>query len=603
MDKIKSYQDDEKPIEYSFKVCERFFAGEYPGDKTSEAAQSKIRRFLNKGFTHFIDLTEKGELISYRQFLPEDVSYCRFPIKDGSFPKDEMAVASLMETIKQILSAPTNKLYLHCWGGVGRTGVIVACWYGTLLSSDEALDKLQTVFKDNPKSAWRKIPENQSQVAFVRKFIDRYQSGTFKEIQPYMDDEEYLAYIEKQINSRVIPDNSAEKQDMAMKYEYNLDKCIGCIVGGAVGDALGYPVEFRKSFEEIQMEYGPKGITRHKCHPDGTALFSDDTQMTLFTASGLMQAASELKLRGFGDERSWQYYVGQSYVDWYWTQQNNGRFKRHTSWLFEIPEMHSRRGPGLTCLNSLHDMVRGVDSENDSKGCGGIMRVAPVALCSDLRDTVSAQFMYMLAGKTAYITHNAPLGFIPAAFLVMLMDRIIRYEGDMNHRSLERMVWECMTDIKSIPLDYNPNRGTYAQFTRDIAELGRLMLSTITLVHEGLSDLESIERLGGGWTGETALAIALYCALKHTDSFEDAVVAAVNHSGDSDSTGAICGNIMGLIHGYDAIPQYYKENLELLPILKEVAIDLYTGCTKTEDLKRWKRKYLDGHWPDRNKMT
>lgn len=601
MDKIKSYQDDDKPIEYSFKVCERFFAGEYPGDKTSEAAQSKIRRFLNKGFTHFIDLTEKGELISYRQFLPEDVSYCRFPIKDGSFPKDEMAVASLMETIKQILSAPTNKLYLHCRGGVGRTGVIVACWYGTLSSSDEALDKLQTMFKDNPKSAWRKIPENQSQVAFVRRFVDKYQTGGFKDVQPYLGDEEYLAFIERRINRRILQSNMVEGDKMAKKYEYNIDKCIGCIVGGAVGDALGYPVEFRRSFYEIQQEYGPAGISRFRLSEDGTAHFSDDTQMTLFTASGLMQAASELKLRGFGDERNWQYYVGQSYVDWYWTQQNNGRFKRHTSWLFEIPELHSRRGPGTTCLNSLRDITQGIDPENNSRGCGGIMRVSPVALYSDFRETVSPEFMYMFAGRTAYITHNAPLGFIPASFLVMLLDRIIRYDGEINRLSLERLVWECMSDIKSVPLDYDQDKGTYAQFTRDIAELGRLMLSVVTLVHEGLPDIECIERLGGGWTGETALAIALFCALKHTDSFEDAVVAAVNHSGDSDSTGAVCGNLMGLILGYDAIPQHYKDSLELLPLLKEVATDLYTGCAGTNDIKRWKRKYLDGHWPDNKK--
>lgn len=69
-------------------------------------------------------------------------------------------------------------------------------------------------------------------------------------------------------------------------YEYNLDKVKGCIVGGAAGDALGYPVEFHSSIAQIRQEYGPVGITRFKLHPDGTAHFSDDTQMTLFTASG-----------------------------------------------------------------------------------------------------------------------------------------------------------------------------------------------------------------------------------------------------------------------------------------------------------------------------
>ena len=378
---------------------------------------------------------------------------------------------------------------------------------------------------------------------------------------------------------------------MSTTYTYNLDKALGCIVGGAAGDALGYPVEFHSSFEQIRLEYGPAGITRFKFHPDGTAHFSDDTQMTLFTASGLLQAGTELNLRHFGNDRSWQYYVANSYIDWYWTQQEGKQYKKHTSWLFEIPQLHSRRGPGLTCLGSLYDITRGIDPNNDSKGCGGIMRVAPIAICTDLRELTTQSFRYMLAGKSADITHNAPLGFIPAAFQVMLLDRITGTSGELN---LEQLVLECMRDIPAVQLDYDSTKGTYANFPEAIGELERLVNLALELSKKKGDDVSNIERIGGGWTGETALAIALYCALKYTDSFEDAIVAAVNHSGDSDSTGAICGNIMGLIHGYDAIPQYYKNNLELLPVLKEVATDLYTGSAGTDDLKSWKIKYLEG---------
>lgn len=289
---------------------------------------------------------------------------------------------------------------------------------------------------------------------------------------------------------------------MITAYIYNLDKAMGCIVGGAVGDALGYPVEFRRSFYEIQQLCGPDGISRFQLNEDGTAHFSDDTQMTLFTASGLMQAGSELNLRGFGDERSWQYHIA-----------------------------------------------------------------------------------------------SPPLGFIPAAFLVMLLDKAMHFEGAVDRFSLEKMVQDCLKEIRDVRVDYDASKGTYAQFTDDLAELERLVKMAIDLTWEGGTDVANIEWLGGGWTGETALAIALYCALRHTDSFEDAVVAAVNHSGDSDSTGAICGNIMGLVHGYEAIPTHFKEHLELLPVLEEVATDLYTGSARTTDPKSWKRKYLDGHRP------
>lgn len=223
------------------------------------------------------------------------------------------------------------------------------------------------------------------------------------------------------------------------------------------------------------------------------------------------------------------------------------------------------------------------------------MRVAPIALCADLRERMPADFVYMLAGKAADITHNAPLGFIPAAYQVMLLDKIMHFEGEINRLAFEKMVWDCMKEIRDVRIDYDAAKGTYAQFANDIDELEGLVRKAVTLIREGGSDVENIERLGGGWTGETALVIALYCAMKHTDSFEDAIIAAVNHSGDSDSTGAICGNIMGLIHGYDAIPDYFKEHLELLPVLEEVATDLFTGSARTDDPKGWKKKYLDGH--------
>ena len=111
-----------------------------------------------------------------------------------------------------------------------------------------------------------------------------------------------------------------------------------------------------------------------------------------------------------------------------------------------------------------------------------------------------------------------------------------------------------------------------------------------------MSDLDAIHQLGEGWVGDEALAIAVYCALRHADSFEDAVVAAVNHRGDSDSTGAITGNIMGAALGLEAIPQRYLDPLELKDVLLELADDLYHDCQMAEhDAYRdpvWEAKYV-----------
>ena len=83
------------------------------------------------------------------------------------------------------------------------------------------------------------------------------------------------------------------------------------------------------------------------------------------------------------------------------------------------------------------------------------------------------------------------------------------------------------------------------------------------------------------------LAIAVYCALKYERDFDKAIRVAVNHNGNSDSTGAVCGNILGAYLGYDAIPQKYKEHLELHDVIIEIADDLFNDCQISEyDLNR-----------------
>ena len=85
---------------------------------------------------------------------------------------------------------------------------------------------------------------------------------------------------------------------------------------------------------------------------------------------------------------------------------------------------------------------------------------------------------------------------------------------------------------------------------------------------------EIIETLGEGWVAEEALAISLYCAISFKDSFEKGVLASVNHSGDSDSTGSITGNFLGLMLGKDSIPQKWIDNLLYKDIVCKVAEDL-----------------------------
>ena len=161
----------------------------------------------------------------------------------------------------------------------------------------------------------------------------------------------------------------------------NLDKFRGCLIGGAAGDALGYTIEFwDENF--IFSKYGKNGITEYHLH-NGKAWVSDDTQMTMFTANGLLFGTTRGCLRGIiGPYPS---YIANSYRDWYKTQiESYAHCNRKfiTNWLMNVSEMFADRGPGITCMTSIDAGCYGTIEKpiNDSKGCGGVMRVAPIGL-------------------------------------------------------------------------------------------------------------------------------------------------------------------------------------------------------------------------------
>jgi ADP-ribosylglycohydrolase len=369
---------------------------------------------------------------------------------------------------------------------------------------------------------------------------------------------------------------------------YTLDKVKGCIFGGAIGDALGYAVEF-DGYRFIVARFGEKGITRFYGSPySPLGGVSDDTQMTLFTATGLLEGSSRVKLEGDKDLRAWEKAVTRHYLDWKNTQvMTKGPKAEHpSSWLYLVPELHERRAPGNTCMSALISLEAGHPVSNNSKGCGGVMRVAPVALCRDLMD-MPASFVTTLGGTVAEVTHQHPLGFMPAALMTDLLRRIMDSECGNDKECLKSCVQAAAETV----------RGLYGHmYPEHWIVLKNLVDKAVELADADLNDVDAVGQLGEGWVGDEALAIAIYCALKHYDSFEDAVVAAVNHNGDSDSTGAICGNILGLVYGYEALPSHFKDQVELADILTEVAEDLWNGCPAAdadpELLNEWKRKYL-----------
>lgn len=331
----------------------------------------------------------------------------------------------------------------------------------------------------------------------------------------------------------------------------------GCLLAGAVGDALGAQVEFL-SWNEIRDRFGPDGITGPS--PSQRARFTDDTQMTLFTVEGLIRARVRGRSKGICHPPS---VVRHAYLRWLHTQgvawaQAGAEFAAHSSepdgWLVQQPILHHRMAPGNTCLSALRSGGNGTISQpaNDSKGCGAVMRAAPVGFFYD-----TATEAWDAACDIAAITHGHPDGIEPAGVLAVT----IRLLADGQPLAA------ALRDA--------------AVFAPVGSRTRQALTDAIDLSYRGLPDPEALNRrLGEGWVGEEALAIAACCALAASTPAA-ALLAAVNHSGDGDSTGSIAGNLLGAAHGPQAVRETWLENLDGREVVVQIASDAATEMLNT----------------------
>ena len=348
-----------------------------------------------------------------------------------------------------------------------------------------------------------------------------------------------------------------------------LDTIQGCLIGGAIGDAFGFPVEFYEDCD-IFKKYGENGITELQFY-GGIAHFSDDTQMTLFTCDGLISASKR-----FENPTADNYIqcIYESYMNWLHTQDNTFLLdeKIARSDLLKVKELHQQRGPGRTCLTSLQSGKCGTLTYklNDSKGCGGIMRVAPIALCLAQIKEFEVKDVALLAARSAAITHSHALGYIPAAYLATFLWFMLK--GLPFGRACSKT--DCV--IKELFHD-----SADAKKCLDLVRKAR-DLSCLDEEEQALDDLEAIRMLGEGWVAEETLAIALYCVFKYSDDFEKAIIAAANHSGDSDSTAAVTGNILGAYWGLRRLPQKMVKHIELKEVMLDLAEKMHLNKLSTE---------------------
>ena len=318
------------------------------------------------------------------------------------------------------------------------------------------------------------------------------------------------------------------------------------IAAGVYGDAYGYIIEFCL-WNQIEAMYGEQGLTELLNNPT-VPLASDDTQMTLFVIEGIIKAFKSVD----DDPSLLQEDVNELFhrnakwalLDWYETQSSNTKPHIPHSMFKNSAAMFNRRAPGQTCIEALRDhegFSTIKNPRNDSKGSGAVMRSAAYVM---LYPRYDRDVVWDITAQCAAITHGHIEGWGSAAALAYMLTYMM--EG-------ATLRYACQETIKKCAVE-----GVH---------------STALLLHKALYFSESknlswshhrqyIGRIGKGWTGDEALAIAVYAALR-SKSVYDAIYIGANHSGDSDTTASVAGQLAASWFGMNAFEHRQFDRVDL----------------------------------------
>ena len=356
----------------------------------------------------------------------------------------------------------------------------------------------------------------------------------------------------------------------------NLSAVTGCLLGLAIGDALGATVD-SKTYQEICRDYGPAGLLGYDL-VNGFAAISSHTQVAAFSCNGLLVSTA----KGGTD---YLRYISQALKEWARTLHLPGEPERRSCWLCKVPALRQRKCVDARTLDSFTRDVLGTPERplNQGAGPGTLPAAIPVGLFFH-PDRMSVRQIGQLGAQVVALTHGDPMTFLSGAALAYIIAGIVQDEKT----PLEQ---QFLHAAEAVSAQFG---GEYPQ----AKQLQGLIEKAITLSRKPeLLRWQAMEELVCN-TGAQVLAGAVYAVLADGGDFDSAMITAVNHSGKSAAVGAVSGAILGAAMGAEALPEFYLECLEPVEVLRELAADFFNG-QPTQLRSRlfdddWDRKYTQG---------
>lgn len=338
--------------------------------------------------------------------------------------------------------------------------------------------------------------------------------------------------------------------------EIHPDKLKGCLLGLAIGDAMGLAVD-TKALDEIFLDYGPAGLLGYDL-TNGVAEISSHTQIAAFSCNGLLLSLA----RG---QNTYLASVTLALKEWAHAQHLPGDPKKRSCWLAHVPQMRSRKCMDARTLDALTRDILGTPENpaNQSASPGTLPAAVPVGLIFR-PERMDFSELGKLGAQIVALTHGDPLAILSGAVVAYAIAGMVHAPDAALEENLSNAVQAMQTQ--------------YAATFLQAEQLGQALGQALTLGAQPQESHSAIMEQLRCSTCAEILAGAFYAISASGGDFDTAMIIAVNHSGKSAAVAALTGALLGAAQGESALPEFYLESLPSADIFRQLAADLYACC-------------------------